>query len=132
MKKHSNAGKRTLQVSDYAALLLDELKTINGNKEFILQNASLKPISTNQFDEHLKKYCQEAGIQYHSSHKIRFYACSNMYENEVDERTIQYNMGHEEISTTRHYDCRKHKKLDNETVNKVFGFELPTDVAERV
>lgn len=132
MKKHSNAGKRTLQVSDYAALVLDELKGINGDKEFILQSAGLKPISTNQFNEHLKKYCQEAGIQYHSSHKIRFYACSNMYENDVDERTIQYNMGHEEISTTRHYDRRKHKKLDNETVNKVFGFALPADLAERV
>ena len=132
MKKHSDAGKRTLQISNYAASVLDELRKINGDKEFILQSAGLKPTSTNQFNEHLKKYCMEAGIEYHSSHKIRFYACSNMYENDVDERTIQYNMGQKEISTTRHYDRRKPKKLDDETVNKVFGFELPANVAERV
>ena len=130
MKKHSEAGKRTLPVSDYAALVLEELRKINGDKEFILQSSGKNPISTNQFNEHLKKYCEEAGIQYHSSHKIRFFQCSNMYENGVDEKVNQYFMGHEEIATTRHYDRRKPKKLDPNEVNSVFGFELPASMAE--
>lgn len=130
MKKHSNAGKRTLQISDYAAWVLDELEKINGDKEFILQSKGEKPIATNQFNEHLRKYCKAAGVEYHSSHKIRFYACSNMYENGVDERTIQYNMGHQTVTTTRHYDRRKQKKLDDEMVNKIFGFDIPANVAE--
>ena len=78
----------------------------------------------------MKKYCKEAGIEYHSSHKIRFYACSNMYENNIDENIIQYNMGHSSVDMTRKYDRRKKKKLDDNTVNNVFGFELPATKAE--
>ena len=130
MKKHSEAGKRTLPISDYAASVLEELRMINGDKEYILQSSGKNPISTNQFNEHLKKYCEEAGIQYHSSHKIRFYACSNMYDNGVDEKINQYFMGHEEIATTRHYDRRKPKKLSPDEVNSVFGYELPASMAE--
>lgn len=130
MKKHSESGKRTLPISDYAALVLEELEQINGDKEFILQSAGDLPISTNNFNEHLRKYCHAAGIEYHSSHKIRFFACSNMYDNGLDEKLNQYFMGHQYITTTRHYDRRKHKKLEQETVNKTFGFELPAPKAE--
>ncbi len=51
------------------------------------------PITKNGFNEHLRKYCIECKITYRSSHKIRFYNCSKMYEMGVDEKTIQEMMG---------------------------------------
>ena len=53
-----------------------------------------------------------------------------MYENNIDENIIQYNMGHSSVDMTRKYDRRKKKKLDDNTVNNVFGFELPATKAE--
>lgn len=53
-----------------------------------------------------------------------------MYDNGVDEKDIQYNMGHKKITTTRHYNRRKKKRLNDEIVNKTFGFDLPAGVTE--
>jgi len=125
MKSHSKMGKRYEELSDYAVLVLEELKKINGNKKYILQSKGEMPISTNNYNEHLRKYCNECGIEYKSSHKIRFYACSEMYDNNIDERTIQNKMGHSTIAMTRYYDRRKRKNLDKSKVNTVFGYEIP-------
>lgn len=127
MKKHSTAGKRTLYISDYALSVLGELKKLNGDKQYVLQSEGNLPIATNAFNAHLKSYCNEAGITYRSSHKIRFYACSKMYEAGLDERTIQTLMGHSSIEMTRHYDRRKKKILSDTQINMVFGYELPSD-----
>lgn len=41
------------------------------------------------FYEHLRGYCKEAGVRYLSSHKIRFYGITSLYEAGVEERVIQ-------------------------------------------
>ena len=61
-----------------------------------------KPIVTLTFNKRLKKYCKAAGVPYHSSHKIRFYAASTAYDGE-NLVTISKMMGHSQISTTMHY-----------------------------
>lgn len=124
MKRHSEAGKRDLEVSDFAENILAELYKLNGDKEYILQSHGEMPISTNNFNEHLKKYCAECGIRYLSSHKIRFYVCSRMYDLGMDEKTIQSNMGHSSLDMTRHYDRRKKKPVERSVVNSVFGFNI--------
>ena len=126
MKSHSNKGKRVLALSDYAIYLLSELKKINGEKKYILQSKGKMPISTNHFNDHLKAYCKVCGIEYKSSHKIRFYACSMMYEAGYDEKTIQENMGHSSLAMTRHYDRRTKKEVSRELTNSTFGFQLPS------
>ena len=125
MKAHSLSGKREIDLSDYALYILGKLKEINGDKEYIFQSNGEKPISTNNINEHLKKYCEAIGIRYRSTHKIRFYACSNLYDNNVDENTIRYYMGHSTIGMTRHYDRRKAKRLSEDKVNSLFGFSIP-------
>ena len=111
MKRHSDSGKRSLDISDFAAHILDELFRINGDKEYILQSKGKMPISTNNFNDHLREYCEKCGVEYKSSHKIRFYACSRMYDLGYDEKTIQKNMGHSSLVMTRHYDRRQKKTL---------------------
>ncbi len=124
-KCHSESGKRTIQVSDYAAFLLEKLKALNGDKDYILQSKGQLPISKNQFNDHLKAYCEACEIEYKSSHKIRFYACSMMYYAGIDEKTIQRNMGHSGLEMTRHYDRRAQKPVDKDILNKTLGFEIP-------
>lgn len=70
------------------------------------------------------------GIRYRSSHKIRFYACSSMYEYNLPEREIQYRMGHSSVEQTRKYNRSKNSKLDSQVVNDLFGFDLPEEMTE--
>ncbi len=127
MKAHSEWGKREIELSDYAAYIIKELLKINGNKTYLLQSKGNMPISTNNYNEHLRAFCKECGVEYKSSHKIRFYACSMMYRMGIDERTIQKKMGHSNIQMTRHYDRRKPEMLNKQTVNDLYGYEIPTN-----
>ena len=61
-----------------------------------------KQIVTLTFNKRLKKYCGEAGVPYHSSHKIRFYTASMAYNGE-NLAQISRMMGHSQVSTTLHY-----------------------------
>ncbi len=38
----------------------------------------------NRFNEHLRGYCKEAGVRYLSSHKIRFYGITSLYDAGVE------------------------------------------------
>ncbi|MCR4928506.1 MAG: site-specific integrase [Lachnospiraceae bacterium] len=70
------------------------IKRNKRERKYVLQsNGGEMPITKNGFNEHLRKYCIECKITYRSSHKIRFYNCSKMYEMGVDEKTIQEMMG---------------------------------------
>lgn len=121
MKAHSKAGKRILDLSDYAVEVLKELQQITGEQFYVLNSAGENPITENNFNYHLKKYCEECGVPYLSSHKIRFYQCSRMYDLNVDEKAIQSAMGHSSLGMTRYYDRRQMKRFSDEEANLVFG-----------
>ena len=130
MKRHSRSGIRDIEISKFAAWVFEQLYKINGNKKYILQSRGQYPITTNNFNTRLKKVCEEVGIRYRSSHKIRFYACSSMYEYNLPEREIQYRMGHSSVDQTRKYNRSKNSKLDSQVVNDLFGFDLPEEMTE--
>ena len=50
-------------------------------------------MTTDSFNRRLKKYCKEAGVPYHSSHKIRFYNASTAFDGN-NLTTLSYLMGH--------------------------------------
>ena len=60
----------------------------------------------------LKKYCREAGVEYHSSHKIRFYNASQAYDGE-NLVAISRLMGHSQVNTTLHYLRNVHKESND-------------------
>ena len=60
-------------------------------------------MTTNCFNRRLKKYCEECGITYHSSHKIRFYNASTAYNNGIPLTDLAKLMGHSQTATTLHY-----------------------------
>lgn len=123
MKSHSVAGKRSFPLSEYALEVLSELHRINPEGKYICSNkGGRNPVYTNKFNEHLKKYCEGAGIPYRSSHKIRFYAVSQMYDMGMAEKDIMALAGHSNVSTTRHYNRRlKNIDMNDEQLKVGFG-----------
>ncbi len=122
MKSRSRAGKREFPLSDYAVEVLKALKEINGDRKYVLNSRGKNPIETNKFNEHLRDYCLAAGIPPRSSHKIRFRACTALYSEDVDEKTIQTVMGHSSLQTTHGYDRRqKNYNIPDEIVQTKFG-----------
>jgi len=122
-KSHLESGERFVPVSDEARQVLAELRKINGEKKYILngcRNAAFS-ISENKFNDHLKEYCEACGIEYFSSHKIRFYGITMLYENKVPEHIIQYIAGHANVSMTQHYNRPDYtKKINLEIWNSIF------------
>lgn len=126
MKGHSKKGKRDCIIPLSTVEVLEELRKINGQSEYICAGIGGDlPISTNTFNRYLKRYCNEAGIRYLSSHKIRFYTVSKMYDEEINENDIMYLAGHSNLSTTRHYNRKiRDIKLSSEQVENCFGRPL--------
>ncbi len=127
-KNNRSDGERWITVSKEAAKVLEELRKINGKKKYILhgeRNAEFS-IPANRFNEHLRGYCKEAGVRYLSSHKIRFYGITSLYDAGVEERVIQKIAGHCSPEMTRHYN-RTHKQVivDNAVWESAFGYENP-------
>jgi len=103
MKSHSSAGKRKFPLSEYALQVIQNLKALNPNSEYICSSSKGTPITTNRFNEKLREYCKEAGIPYYSSHKIRFCSASILYENGVPLAELQRMLGHTTTAMTLHY-----------------------------
>ena len=103
-KGSRNEGMRYYPVSAEAKAILDELKELTGNSEYIFANGNgINPISTNKFNAKLEKVCRKVEVRYLSSHKIRFYMITRLYQGNVPEMDIQYLAGHTDATMTRHY-----------------------------
>ena len=78
-----------------------------------------KPLLTDSFNTRLKKRCNECGIRYLSSHKIRFSNCTMLLEKGVEIRDVQYAMGHTEQRMTEHYNRPNTFKAANPRISVV-------------
>ena len=74
-------GYRTEYLTDETIDILKKAKALNPDGEYVFMPNG-RPIITLTFNKRLKRYCEAAGVPYHSSHKIRFYACSAAYNGE--------------------------------------------------
>lgn len=121
-KGGKDSGCRKVKVSIEAAKVLEELRAINGDKRYILNgegNAKFA-ISTNKINEHLKKYCEGAGVPYYSSHKFRFYGATQMYARGIALSTIQRYLGHSTLQMTMHYLRPDVEEIDDDLINDIF------------
>ena len=120
--KAGEDGDRWLPVTKTAKSILSQLKLLSGTSEYILINQAGTTIKTNKFNDYLKKYCEDCGIRYLSSHKIRFYAVTEQAKAGMDLATIQYNSGHKNKGTTLGYIRNASKQaVSDEKWEKVFG-----------
>ncbi len=123
-KSNRADGERYLYVNDEAADIIEKLRMINGKKKYILQAGcgSKKPITTTKFNEHLKLYCKNAGVRYLSSHKIRFYGATALFDAGVEPEQIRRIMGHTTLEMTERYNRTKGEvHVDKDIWNSVFS-----------
>ena len=111
MKGNTSHGFRKQFLTDEALKILEKAKELNPNGTYVLEpDGSI--MTTDSFNRRLKKYCNEAGVPYHSSHKIRFYNASTAFDGN-NLTTLTYLMGHSETATTLHY-LRNINKREND------------------
>lgn len=98
-------GRRWLKLNSKAIEVLKEQRKANPFGEFVFVSKNGTPLRTNNINEHLKDYCQKAGIRYLSSHSIRVTNITSLFDNGVAPTKIQVAAGHSDIRTTNGY-CR--------------------------
>ena len=111
IKGNTSKGFRYEFLTDDAVEILQKAKELNPDGDFIFMPNG-KPMTTDRFNRKLKKYCEECGIEYHSSHKIRFYNASSTYDGK-NIASLSVLMGHSEVATTIHYLRNVNSMADN-------------------
>lgn len=104
VKGNTDAGFRWIQFPEAARQILERVRQINPDGKYIFMYKG-KQLYTQTFNEHLKKYCREAGIdpKNRGSHSIRFTVASILYLNGTPIQEIQRLLGHTSLSMTIHY-----------------------------
>ena len=82
IKGGTSRGYRKEYLTDEAIKILEKARKLNPTGEYLFEPEG-KLMSTDRFNRRLKKYCEECGIKYHSSHKIRFYCASTAYDGKI-------------------------------------------------
>lgn len=113
MKGNTSRGFRKQYLTDEAVSIIEKALALNPNGTLLFEPNG-KAMTTDRFNRRLKRYCEECGIPYHSSHKIRFYNASSAYANGINLSVISKLMGHSEVATTLHYL----RDIDNENDNR--------------
>lgn len=105
IKGHSSAGKRWLPLTAEAKRIIGCIKKLGTDREYLfMENVEdCKFITTVTFNRRLKRCCENLGIVYRSSHKVRFSTASILNSNGVSEQELQKMLGHTTLSMTHHY-----------------------------
>lgn len=101
MKGKQQNGKRKQFLTEQAREILKKVKELNPDGEYIFMSDG-RPFNTCTFNRHLKKLCAGAGVEYHSSHKIRFTSASMLYDG-TNLAILSQLLGHTNTSTTLRY-----------------------------
>ena len=112
-------GAQTSQVlKDWIAIRNETFEDANTNALFVSQKKGR--ISVDSVGDLLTKYCDEAGIQRITPHKLRSTAACMLAKNDIPVKAIASQLGHNNITTTMRYidvfneDMEKTKNiLDN-------------------
>ena len=102
IKGHTADGIRWLPLTDEAREIIDLLRQMNLDNNYLFF-VDGKPITTVTFNRHLKKCCNALGIEYRSSHKLRFSTASILYQNGLSAPELQKMLGHSTLAMTEHY-----------------------------
>lgn len=117
-KKEAN---RIQPLSNDAIKLLKKQRRDNPFGEYIFIHDN-EPLKTNTVNHHLRRICERVGVEYLSSHKIRFWSVVNMSK-ELNPAMVQYMAGHLDPATTDHYRKRvsRLEDIDTDKWNKLYG-----------
>ena len=114
-------GNRTQPLSDKAVAVLKAQRRTNPFEEYVFLYKDA-PLVSNTINHHLLRICERSGVEYMSSHKIRFWSVTNMYANGMQQADIQRMAGHADSDTTDHYKrVSRLGDIDTNSWNEMFG-----------
>lgn len=116
IKGHTSYGFRWLPLTPECLKLISTIKEMNPDSDYMFFRDG-KPLATCTFNRRLKKYCSDLGLEYRSSHQIRFGNASILYQNGVSAPEMQQMLGHSTLSMTNHY--LRNVVAQTETMNKI-------------
>ena len=99
---------------------LNKMNALNPDGELLFMHKG-RPLTTDTFNNRLKKYCTEIGIPYRSSHKIRFTNASILRDEGVDPIDIQPLLGHSNLAMTQHYIEQRVSNMDDTQMAKILA-----------
>ena len=115
----NSKGCRWVNLNDRAVEVLKEQRKANPFGEYVFVSQAGTALIADKVNEHLKRYCEKAGIRYLSTHSIRVANITALYDSGVAPTKIQIAAGHSDIRTTNGY-CRSEicDEIDEDTLNK--------------
>lgn len=103
VKHDISAGYRTIPLLKKAKNILEEVKKLSPDSEYLFTQANGERMTSRSFNYWLEKYCRDAGITFKSSHCIRRTFASRLYAEGMPLEEISVYMGHENTDTTKGY-----------------------------
>ena len=109
-------------LSDLGIYFLKEQRKETGFCEYVFMSNN-HPLLTNMINKKLKIICEMSGVEYLSSHKIRFWAVTAMYNANIPTSNIQYTAGHTNPATTEHYKrlAKSQPSINSDIWSDLFG-----------
>ncbi len=104
--KNGAKSARRLYLCDEALELLNRYRAERPDSEWVFPNQAGNRMMINRFNERLHKICDELGIRYRSSHKIRAYVITQISASGDFESARKF-AGHQDYRMTQRYinDC---------------------------
>lgn len=104
----TEAGVRTVYIPDEFSSIIERLKVLSGNQEYIFCQDGHN-IKTMQIRKRLYLICRRTGIKKKSPHKLRKTYVSILLDNGIDKRLVQDVAGHSQIATSERNYHRNRK-----------------------
>lgn len=108
----TEAGNREVILSNSATATLKRIRQMNPFGEFIFSKNGVR-IKEKAFSVKIVKICEYVGIPPRSMHKARKTYATKLLNAGVDERLVINQLGHTDISTTKHFYYFNNKDEDD-------------------
>lgn len=120
IKGAADAGFRDFPLTDEALRIAEAVHSASPENEYLFMHEG-RQLCSDTFNRHLQKACKELGIEYRSSHVIRFTNCDALYhEADISRRDMQSFMGHTTAAMTDHY--LNNRRASSESFEKAREF----------
>ena len=117
-------GYRRVSIPDTAVQTLKTINRLNPFGQWLFMYDDGRRMHGKAFRDALFRACDKVGIPRRSPHKSRKTYASKLRENGLDDKSIQLQMGHKDISTTHKYYIYSTKR-DNQRqkeISKIINF----------
>ena len=101
-KGNAHFSVRDIYLVPEAVEIIKKAHDINPDGEYLFMCHG-RTINNDTFNERLRKYCNDAGVPYLSSHKLRFTVASTLKAAGVETAYLQKTLGHSNRAMTEHY-----------------------------